>query len=134
MEVYSTSKKLMYPTFSKKHTKVSEEMWPGIRVPAGDLMIVLRMFIHAFGLRPFHDHPDLSSNTFCHVLDLAPWQSAIALQIVVDTTAACREQDERVMILKRQLRDLLGSCEHQTLVRIRNIPFVIEPPEYPGKL
>jgi len=124
----------MYPVISEKRSEKVEEVWPGVALAAGDLMMTLRLFINTFGLRPFHDHPDLSGNSFYYVLDLAPWRAAIALQIAVDTTAACQEQDERVVILKQQLRTMLGSCERQTLVRIRKIPFVIEPPEYPGKL
>lgn len=115
----------------KSHEYSKEEKPPGIPLTGSDLFITLRMFINAFGEKPLLAHPDLRLYSFYYVPELRFWEWAIALQIVVDVAADCESDDERVLRLKQHLRELLGPCKHETLVYIRNIPFVIERPPMP---
>ena len=102
---------------------------PGIPLSQTALNSILRMFVSTFGAQALRDHSDLKH--YHYFENLIWYEAAIALQIAVDTTAACNVDDERVMRLKQRFRELLGPCEHETLVRIQNVPFVLERPPVP---
>jgi hypothetical protein len=121
----------MYLPIYPHNVKAEQETFPGIALTGSDLLITFRMFINAFGVKPLRDHSDLSRHQFYDLYDLRFWELAIALQIAVDVTSSCESEDERVLLLKKHFRDLLGPCEHETLVRIQNVPDVIERPPVP---
>lgn len=120
----------MYSPIPKFQEPVKEETWPGIPLTRADLNSVLRMFVNTFGMQPLRDHPDLKRHY--HFEDLVWWETAIALQIAVDTTAECDTEDERVAGLKQRFRELLGPCKNETLVRIYTYYcFIVERPPAP---
>jgi hypothetical protein len=121
----------MYLLITEQDEIAKNEPWPGIHLTKADLMTVLRMFINTFGTKPLRDRPDLNRHHFYYVGDLVPWEMAIALQIAVDTTAACDVDDERVVRLKQHFRKLLGTCKNETTVVYQSRVYVIERPAAP---
>jgi len=117
----------MYLPLTKRQAAKYEPA-PGLHITKTDVIIALRMFVHAFGPKPLQAHPDLKSHHFYYMHGLEPWEMGLALQIAVDTTAACDVDDERVTRMKKHFRDLLGTCEHETLVTFCQHSFVIERP------
>jgi hypothetical protein len=121
----------MHALIEENRRTAAEETSDGIPLTRAELVSALRMFINTFGVQPLHEHPDLRCHGFHYLPNLLWWEMAIALQIAVDTTAACGEEDKRVVRLKKHFRELLGPCKHETLVRIQNYPFVVERPSAP---
>jgi hypothetical protein len=109
------------------------EIVPGIVLTEANMDKILKTFVKTFGEQPLRDHPDLKPHHFyCDSIPyLMHWEMTTALQIAVDTTAACADENEEVMSLKQLFRDLIGPCKNETLVRIQHRAFVIERPPAP---
>jgi hypothetical protein len=89
------------------------------------LVAVLWTFIDIYGRGPMLERRDFGHREFYSPSDLDTWDLALALQIMLDTLASCRYEDERITRLRQRLFDLLGDMDAPQLVYFQGYPFYI---------
>lgn len=104
---------------------------PSVTLTQVDIAIVIKLFVDVFGAQLLYDHSELNRYNFAQVSYMPPWDAAIAMQIVIDTTAACDEARESVAELRKHFKNLFGDLKNEVLMYIHGIPFVIEKPYNP---
>ncbi|TFW33596.1 hypothetical protein [Massilia horti] len=89
------------------------------------LVAVLWTFIDIFGREPMLKRRDFGHREFYSPSDLDTWDLALALQIMLDTLAVCRDEDKRISWLRQCLYDLLGDMDSPQTVYFQGYPFYI---------